>query len=200
MYGAFRSSHNSAPEQEGKRRKISSFRNSNTVVKKLLLQWTFRLAFAWNFYMGNLINLTKKHLHRATVHLTDYHWLWNFSCHHQDFHPCPIHRNWVDSSKALDNSTRFERYVPTWFAQSLCLTNRLPAWQIDHRGNNSCRFDRIESTTFSTHPASITGTFLVLKTWPQTSVDLYDSCRFDQIDLNRQHFQPTLKVQINYME
>ena len=37
-----------------------------------------------------------------------------------------------------------------------------------------------------------------LKTWPQTSVDLYDSCRFDGIDSNRQHFQPTLKVQINH--
>ena len=31
-----------------------------------------------------------------------------------------------------------------------------------------------------------------LKTWSQTSVDWYNSCRFDRIDLNRQHFQPTL--------
>ena len=43
-----------------------------------------------------------------------------------------------------------------------------------------------------------TWTFHVLKTWPQTSVDSYDSCRFDRIDSNRQHFQPTLKFQINY--
>ena len=58
-------------------------------------------------------------------------------------------------------------------------------------------------------------TFLVLKMWQQTSVDLYeawygstrfanrlwawridnrgnDSCRFDRIESNRQHFQPTL--------
>ena len=33
-----------------------------------------------------------------------------------------------------------------------------------------------------------------LKTWPQTSVDSYDS-----IEFTRQHFQPTLKVQINYI-
>ena len=69
-------------------------------------------------------------------------------------HPCPIHRNWVDSSKTLDDSTRFARYVSTWFAQSSRLANRLLAWWIDNRGNDSCRFDRIES--------------------------------------NRQHFQPTL--------
>ena len=37
-----------------------------------------------------------------------------------------------------------------------------------------------------------TWTFLILKTWQQTSVDSYDSCRFDRIKLNRQHFQPTL--------
>ena len=77
-------------------------------------------------------------------------------------HPCPIHRNWVDSSKALDDSTRFARYVSTRFARSSRLANRLPAWRIDNRGNDSCRFNRIDS--------------------------------------NRQHFQPTLKVQINYME
>ena len=40
--------------------------------------------------------------------------------------------------------------------------NRLPAWRIDNRGNDSCRFDRI------------------------------DTNRFDRIDSNRQHFQPTL--------
>ena len=33
-------------------------------------------------------------------------------------HPCPIHRNWVDSSKALDDSTQFACYVSTWFARS----------------------------------------------------------------------------------
>ena len=64
-------------------------------------------------------------------------------------------------------------------------------------------------TTFSTHPAeptrsqdtwnNDTWTFLVLKTWPQTSVDSYDSCRFDWIHSNWQYFQPTLKVQINYI-
>ena len=60
-------------------------------------------------------------------------------------HPCPIHRNWVNSSKALDDSTRFARYVSTWFAQSSRLANRLLAWWIDNRGNDSCRFNRIES-------------------------------------------------------
>ena len=44
-----------------------------------------------------------------------------------------------------------------------------------------------------------TRTLLVFKMWPQTSVNLYDSCRFNRIDSNRQHFQPTLKVQINYI-
>ena len=34
------------------------------------------------------------------------------------FRPCPIHRNWVDSSKALDDSTQFACYVSTWFARS----------------------------------------------------------------------------------
>ena len=49
--------------------------------------------------------------------------------------------------------------IRTLRLNSICteshLPNRLPAWQIDNRGN--------------------------------------DSCRFDQIDLNRQHFQPTLR-------
>ena len=107
----------------------------------------------------------------------------------------------------------------------------------------SIRSNRVESTTFSTHPAQSIGsqdpwnndtyTFLVLKTWPQTSVDSFelsrignnfnppyivqgcyilnrlpacridnrgnDSCGFDRIESNRQHFQPTLKAQISYI-
>ena len=60
-------------------------------------------------------------------------------------HPCPIHPNWVDSSKALYDSTRFARYVSTGFARS-----RIS--QIDCRHDESttgetifCWFDRIES-------------------------------------------------------
>ena len=153
-------------------------------------------------------------------------------------HPCPIHRNWVDSSKTLDDSTRFARYVSTWFVQSSRLANRLLAWWIDNRGNDSCRFDWIESnrqhfqpTLQSTGSQNLwnkdTWTFLVLKTWPQNLVDSYhscridnifnppyivhasrlpacrihsrgnDSCRFDRIESNRQHFRPTLKAQIS---
>ena len=33
-------------------------------------------------------------------------------------HPCPIHPNWVNSSEALHDSTRFTRYVSTRFARS----------------------------------------------------------------------------------
>ena len=116
--------------------------------------------------------------------------------------------------------------------------NRLPAWRIDNRGNDSCRFDWIESnrqhfqpTLQSTGSQNLwnkdTWTFLVLKTWPQNLVDSYhscridnifnppyivhasrlpacrihsrgnDSCRFDRIESNRQHFRPTLKAQIS---
>ena len=87
-------------------------------------------------------------------------------------------------------------------------TNRLQAWQIDNRRKYSCQFDRIDSNRQHFQPPCIptgsqdpwnTWTFLVLKTWLQTSVDSYDSCRFNRIVSNRQHFQPTLKVQINYI-
>ena len=54
--------------------------------------------------------------------------------------------------EALYDSTWFARYISTRFRTESHLTNQLPAWWIDNRGN--------------------------------------DLCWFDQIDLNRQHFQP----------
>ena len=59
-------------------------------------------------------------------------------------HPCPIHRNWVDSSKALDDSTWFARYVSTRFARSRVS-------QIDFRHDESTtgetiRVDSVESS------------------------------------------------------
>ena len=66
-------------------------------------------------------------------------------------HPCPIHPNWVDSSEALYDSTRFARYISTRFARSRVS-------QIDFRHDESTqekrfvsiRSNRLESTTFST--------------------------------------------------
>ena len=112
-------------------------------------------------------------------------------------HPCLIHPNWVDLCEAL--------YDSTWFAQrrsiaSIHTTGSQDPW---NTGNHD------------------TWTFLVLKTWQQTSVDLYealydstwlawscalhkstfgmtnwqqgnDLCRFDRIESNWQQFQPTL--------
>ena len=70
-------------------------------------------------------------------------------------HPCPIHRNWVDSSKALDDSTRFARYVSTRFARS---SSRKSTTGMTNRQQGkrfvSIRSNRLESTTFSSHPQS----------------------------------------------
>ena len=105
--------------------------------------------------------------------------------------PCPIHPNWVDLSEALYDLTQFpwrrsalpevkiceiKIHEPSSFLKHgnklhsirmrhfmnrldshrvASRTNRLPAWWIDNRGN--------------------------------------DSCEFDQMDLNRQPFQSTLR-------
>ena len=119
---------------------------------------------------------------------------WNRKSNGAISHPCPIHPNWVDLCEAL--------YDSTWFAQrrsiaSICTTGSQDPW---NTGNHD------------------TWTFLVLKTWQETSVDLYEalydstwfvrSCafhkstsgmtnrqqgkRFVSIRSNRQQFQPTL--------
>ena len=125
--------------------------------------------------------------------------------------------------------------------------NRLPAWQIDNRGNDSCRFDRIESNRqhfqhtehsppevkireVKTHEPSsflkrghklqsirtirvesiessridniFNPPYIVRASrLPVCQIDSRgnDSCRFDWIDSNQQHFQPTLKAQISYI-
>ena len=107
-------------------------------------------------------------------------WPWKWVRYCLVTYPCPIYPNWVDSSEALNDSTRFARcrsalpevkifeimiHEPSSFLkrrnklQSIRMrrfttlldshevasrANRLPAWRIDRRGNDSCRFDRIE--------------------------------------------------------
>ena len=60
----------------------------------------------------------------------------------------------TESIRLKHLTIRLDSHVTSRFARSSRLANRLPAWRIDNRGNDSCRFDRMES--------------------------------------NRQHFQPTL--------
>ena len=64
------------------------------------------------------------------------------------------------------------------------------------------RSNQVESTTFLSHPTLSRGAIflsLVQISYKSTSGRGNDLCRFDQIDLNRQHFQHTLKAQISYI-
>ena len=65
------------------------------------------------------------------------------------WHPCPIHPNWVDSSEALNDLTRFAQRrsaLPEVKIREIMIHE--PSSFLK-RGNN-----RHESTTFSTHPQS----------------------------------------------
>ena len=85
------------------------------------------------------------------------------------------------------------------------LANRLPAWRIDNRGNDSCRFDWINSNRqhfqptlhsppegdirqeITIHePSSFLKRGLKLQSIP--------TIRVNSIESNQEHFQPTLKV------
>ena len=67
-------------------------------------------------------------------------------------HQCPIHPNWVDSSEALYDSTRFARYDSTRFARYVSTRfARSRVSQIDFRHDESTtgetiRVDSIESS------------------------------------------------------
>jgi len=66
------------------------------------------------------------------------------------------------------------------------------------------RSNRVESTTFSTNPSKPRCAIFTksranrLPVWRINSKGP-DSCRFDRIVSNRQHFQPTLKAQMRYI-
>ena len=70
----------------------------------------------------------------------------------------------------------------------LRLANRLPAWRIDNRGNDSCRFDQIKSNRQHFQPT--------LHSPPE--VKIREITIQEPIQEPIQHFQATLKVQINY--
>ena len=76
---------------------------------------------------------------------------WNRKSNGAISHPCPIHPNWVDLCEALYDSTRFAQCRST---ASICSTGSQDPW---NTGNHD------------------TWTFLVLKTWQETSVDLYEA-------------------------
>ena len=59
-------------------------------------------------------------------------------------HPCPIDRNWVDSSKALDDSTQLARYVLTRFARSR--VSQIIFWHDESTTGETIRVDSIESS------------------------------------------------------
>ena len=110
--------------------------------------------------------------------------------------PCLVLKMWqrtsVDSYETQYDSTRFARSHVSRKLTSGMTNGQRGKWFLSMRSN------RVKSTTFSSHPTQATGsqdlgnndawTFLVLKTWPQISVDSYDSCWFDWIKSNRQHF------------
>ena len=107
-------------------------------------------------------------------------------CTGSHLHPCPIHLNWVDLSKAL--------YDSTWFAQH---RSALPEVKIHEilihepslflkRGNklqsiHTTHFmARLDSHSFASRADRL------LAWWIDNSGN--DSCRFDWIESNRQHF------------
>ena len=64
---------------------------------------------------------------------------------HFHIHPCLIHPNWVDLSEALYDSNRFARFHLNLICTESLLANWLPAWQIDSRGDDLYRFNRIDN-------------------------------------------------------
>ena len=123
---------------------------------------------------------------------------------------------WQIDSKG-DDLCQFERIESNWrhfqptlkpsfaiFSKSC--KNRLPVWRIDSKGDNSRRLDqiestirsnRVESTTFLSHPQSPVALYFVkfhtnrLPVW-QINSKGDDLCQFDRVESNWQHLQPTL--------
>ena len=100
-------------------------------------------------------------------------------------------------------STRIAIFNPPWqpsgATNSKSRANRLPLLRIDNKGDDSCRFDRIDTNRNIFNPpwkpSGATNSKSRANRLPLLRIDNKgdDSCRFDRIDSNRNIFNPSSK-------